>query len=61
MVKFKCIHTGNVFTFTLPHDIKTMREHAEYVEVKEEELIALGDDVPTKKNIGRPPKHKEKL
>lgn len=36
-VKFKCIHTGQVYEFTTEHDIKTMRNHSEYVEVKEEE------------------------
>jgi transcription initiation factor IIE alpha subunit len=34
-MKFKCIHTGNVFEFTQEHDIKTMLEHPEYVEYVE--------------------------
>lgn len=38
MVKFKCKHTGNIFTYTMPHDIETMREHGEYEEVKEENV-----------------------
>ena len=61
MVKFKCKHTGNIFTFTMPHDIKTMREHPEYVEVKEEQPAVTSEDVTAKRNVGRPPKHKEKL
>ena len=60
MVKFRCKHTGNVFSYTSPHDIKTMREHSEYDEIKEE-TVSTNEEVPTKRNIGRPPKHKEKL
>lgn len=37
MAKFKDKATGNIFEFTSDHDIKTMREHFEYEEVKEEE------------------------
>ena len=60
MVKFKCKHTGNIFTYTMPHDIKTMREHAEYDEVKEETRPAVEtQEVPAKRTIGRPPKQKE--
>lgn len=36
MAKFKDNATGNVFEFTSEQDIKTMREHPEYTEVKEE-------------------------
>lgn len=36
MAKFKCKHTGNISEFNTEHDIKTMREHAEYDEVLEE-------------------------
>ena len=34
-MKFKCIHTGNVFEFLQEHDIKSMLEHPEYVQVQE--------------------------
>lgn len=34
MAKFKDKSTGNVFEFTLEHDIKTMRKHPEYEEVE---------------------------
>jgi hypothetical protein len=37
MAKFKCIYTGQVYTFEVSHDIDTMRKHPEYTEVKEEE------------------------
>jgi hypothetical protein len=36
MAKFKDVATGNVFEFTLDHDIQTMRKHPEYTEVIEE-------------------------
>ncbi len=51
MVKFKCKSSGNVFSYENSHDIKTMRDHPEYEEVKE---IPVED----KKPIGRPPKSK---
>jgi hypothetical protein len=47
-VKFKCNQTGNIFEFFTEHDIKTMRVHNEYTEVKEIE--------EPKKPVGRPPK-----
>lgn len=34
-MKFKCIHTGQVYEFA-EHDIKGMQNHPDYVEVKEE-------------------------
>lgn len=34
--KFKCNQSGNIFEFFTDHDIKTMRAHSEYTEVKEE-------------------------
>ena len=36
MAKFKCNHSGNVFEFVHEHDIKSMRTHTEYTEVREE-------------------------
>jgi hypothetical protein len=38
MAKFRDNATGNVFEFTLAHDIETMRKHVEYTEVKEESV-----------------------
>jgi hypothetical protein len=35
MAKFKCKSSGNVFEFTLEHDIAAMRKHPEYEEVVE--------------------------
>lgn len=57
MVKFKCKHTGNIFTFTMPHDIKTMREHTEYEEVKEEQEVKQPE--PQKRSYNKR-QHKEK-
>jgi hypothetical protein len=53
MAKFKSIQTGEVYEFTQENDIKTMRVHTEYVEVKEEE------EKPAEKKVGRPLKAKE--
>lgn len=46
MAKFKDKATGNIFEFTTDHDIRTMREHSEYVEVIEEVK-----EKPSKKQI----------
>lgn len=50
-VSFKCTHSGEIYEFSTPHDIKTMREHPEYVEVKEQ--------AEEPKKVGRPKKDKE--
>ena len=36
MAKFKDKSSGNIFEFTSDYDIKTMRKHPDYSEVKEE-------------------------
>jgi hypothetical protein len=56
MAKFRCKQSGNVFEFTHEHDIKTMRTHASYEEVVEEQDVGSSEQVPTKRNIGRPKK-----
>ena len=35
-MKFKCKLTGCIYEFNTEHDIKTMKEHPDYVEVVEE-------------------------
>jgi len=61
MAKFKCIHTGNVFTYTVDHDIAGMRKHPEYQEVTEPVVLpqyepeAQEEEQVTKK-AGRPKK-----
>lgn len=55
MAKFKDNATGNVFEFTLDHDIKTMREHPEYTEVQAvtvvEEPLVVKKPLTTKKQL----------
>lgn len=51
MAKFKSVQTGDVYEFTQPNDIETMRKHNEYIEVVEEK--------PVEKKVGRPAKAKE--
>lgn len=51
-MKFRCKQSGNVFEFVNEHDIKTMRSHPEYEEVKEQvEELEI-----EKKPVGRPKK-----
>ena len=62
MAKFKCIHTGNVFTFTVEHDIESMRKHQEYKEVSERVVLAQAEpeaqEEQVTKKVGRPAKGK---
>lgn len=52
MAKFRCILSGNVFVFESEHDIRDLRKHPEYEEIKEE---YIKKEEPTKK-VGRPKK-----
>ena len=36
MATFRCLQSGNTVTFTLQHDIDSMRGHAGYVRVDDE-------------------------
>lgn len=54
MVKFKCKHTGNVYTYSDDMDIKTMREHEEYEELKTEEEPVVKKERKIKSNIELP-------
>jgi hypothetical protein len=61
MAKFKCIHTGNVFTYTVDHDIEGMRKHPEYREVSERVILAQAEpkaqeEEQVPKKAGRPKK-----
>lgn len=51
MAKFKDNATGNVFEFTLQHDINTMRKHPEYTEVAQEQEPVLKKPLTTKKQL----------
>lgn len=38
MAVFKCLQSGQTVTFTLQHDIDSMRGHAGYVRIDEESM-----------------------
>jgi len=62
MATFRCLQSGNTVTFTLLHDIETMRGHQGYVRVDETEKVEpevkpLPMVAPAKK-MGRPAKVK---
>lgn len=48
MAKFKSLATGEVYEFTVEHDIAGMRAHSEYEEVIEEEEVVV-EEKPKKK------------
>ena len=63
MATYRCLASGNTVTFTLQHDIDSMRGHAGYVLVEEEQEIPLVDLeavrtdtplTPPKRRPGRP-------
>jgi len=47
MAKFKSLATGEVYEFTVEHDIAGMRVHSEYEEVVEEVVVV--EEKPKKK------------
>jgi hypothetical protein len=59
MATYRCLASGNTVTFTLPHDIASMKGHNGYVLVDEteapapEENRALPMTAPVKR-LGRP-------
>jgi hypothetical protein len=48
MAIFKCLQSGQTVTFTLQHDIDSMRGHAGYVRIDEESMepIPPVEDAP---------------
>lgn len=68
MATFRCLQSGNTVTFTLQHDIDSMKGHQGYVRVDEPEVTIESYDsvrtdtaftapvVPTVKRMGRPRK-----
>jgi len=44
-MKFKCNHTGQVYTFTDEHDIESMLVHDEYTPVVEQEVAPVVSEV----------------
>ena len=57
MVKFKCKHTGNIYTYTDDMDIKTMREHEEYEELIE--IKEVKQSLKKSKNVSENTDNKE--
>lgn len=63
MATYRCLASGNTVTFTLPHDIESMKGHNGYVRIdddghaapQQEESRALPMQAPVKK-MGRPRK-----
>ena len=47
-MKFKCIHTGQVYEYSTEQDIKAMLSHAEYSAVEEEEVVQEAVQKPVK-------------
>ena len=67
MATFRCLQSGNTVTFTLQHDIDSMKGHQGYVRVDEPEVTiesvdsertdtAFAPVIPTIKRMGRPRK-----
>lgn len=48
MALFKCLQTGNTVEFDQEQDVRTMRQHPDYVEITEEEKPAAK---PAKKSV----------
>lgn len=65
MATFRCLQSGNTVSFTLQHDIDSMRGHQGYVRINEPEVITeslvrtdtpFRAPTPTIKRMGRPRK-----
>ncbi len=69
MATFRCLQSGNTVTFTLPHDIDSMKGHQGYVRIDETEVTKESVEsetrtdtafrapvIPTIKRMGRPRK-----
>lgn len=49
-MRFKCKHTGNVYTFTNPADVKQMKQHSDYEMLdKDENEDDIADEVVRRK------------
>ena len=64
MATFRCLQSGNCVTFTLQHDIDSMKGHQGYVRIDEQEVSDIPDEVrtdtaftpPVVRRMGRPRK-----
>ena len=51
-MKFKCIHTGQVYEYLVEQDIREMSKHAEYSAVEEDEEVVQKPVKQAKKTKG---------
>ena len=53
MATYKCLASGNLVSFTLDHDIKTMETHPGYarVDVPKEPVVAKEESLPVPNRI----------
>jgi hypothetical protein len=66
MATFRCLQSGNTVSFTLQHDIDSMKGHQGYVRIDEPEVTIESETrtdtafrapvIPTIKRMGRPRK-----
>jgi hypothetical protein len=59
MATYRCLASGNTVTFTLQHDIDSMRGHGGYVRVDEDQVQESVKELPLtapEKRMGRPRK-----
>jgi hypothetical protein len=57
MATYRCLASGNTVTFTLQHDIDSMRGHGGYVRVDDQQVQEPVKDLPLtapEKRVGRP-------
>ncbi len=47
MATFRCLQSGNTVSFTLQHDIDSMKGHQGYVRIDEQEVSDIPDEVRT--------------
>jgi hypothetical protein len=45
MATFRCLQSGNTVSFTLQHDIDSMKGHQGYVRIDEQEVSDIPDEV----------------
>ena len=64
MATFRCLQSGNTVSFTLQHDIDSMKGHQGYVRIDEQEEVTIESEVrtdtpfmpPVVRRMGRPKK-----
>jgi hypothetical protein len=56
MATYRCLASGNTVTFTLPHDIESMKGHGGYVLVDEQGEQVPVEEVTKELPLSAPPK-----